>query len=99
MIEQATIHLPYADKDSNLPVSIYLGHYLASQKVTECRPAASGGSGLELHIHALSTSSTVPFFPKRTFACPVKLAWQVSHISTEIVSVQWHILKLVPRTS
>jgi hypothetical protein len=30
MIEQPTIHLPYADRDTNLPVSIYLGH-LSSQ--------------------------------------------------------------------
>jgi hypothetical protein len=26
MIEQPSIHLQYADKDSNLLVSIYLGH-------------------------------------------------------------------------
>jgi hypothetical protein len=26
MIAQPTIHLPYADRDTNLPVSIYLGH-------------------------------------------------------------------------
>ena len=51
----------------------HINSNLAVQKATECQPSASGGSSLELHIYAFSTPSIVRFFPKRTFACPVKL--------------------------
>jgi hypothetical protein len=37
MIEQATVHLPHADRDTNLPVSIYLVHLSRHGRVTRCR--------------------------------------------------------------
>src|SRR5215207_8559905 len=69
-----------------------LGTYLAGQKVTECRPSAPGGPGPELHIHAFSTSSTVPFLTQRTNVHPVELSIAiVSYWSRHCIGLTAHL--------